>query len=188
MKKGSLPFILLLTAVFCLLGLLSVYLSDSKISVAENERKQIPVFENIIDSSRDMLPYFNESLKGKTIVISAWASWQWGCKFETPALNALMHDFKSDNVVFLALDPGDERNERLSMDTQKIQFDYPIVYRQTPLIQLLASYELPGETTTSVPPLNMVINPDGKIEVYGAGFKPAKLAAIRDYLVSESKK
>jgi hypothetical protein len=101
---------------------------------------------------------------------------------EVPKLNKLVDDFKSDKVVFVALNGGDSVAETHLMDSMNIHFNYRMLYREQQLIQYIASFELPFERSNTLPPINVVINPEGKIEVFYTGYKTAKMEEMREYL------
>ena len=47
-------------------------------------------------------------LRGKVVVLNAWASWCYPCRTETPVLAALSRSMSSRGVVFVGIDEQDE--------------------------------------------------------------------------------
>lgn len=185
MKQAGLVLIISVIAGLALLSIITVHSSNTKITEAENARKARNAFEDIIDSTHHMLPFFNEGLKGKIIVMNVWIGWNQLSKMEIQEMNKLAKDFGNDKVVFMALNVNDSVNQGAILKRDSIQIDYRALYRQYWLVYALTSFEFEGEK--NIIPLTAVINPEGKFEFYYTGFKRAKLEAIREYLASASK-
>lgn len=175
-----LPFLLI--AAFVAIGLLvlSVSLSNNDIKKGRDERAQQNILEEIIRVTNNENPIINDSLKGKTVVINVWATWCKPCLQEIPELNQLVEDFKSENVVFIALNRQEAEEEKQKMEEKDIQFDYDLYFDQSELIDLLYSFKLEKESTGI--PLNIVINKSGQPAFYYMGNQPDKLEEVRAYL------
>jgi cytochrome c biogenesis protein CcmG/thiol:disulfide interchange protein DsbE len=95
------------------------------------------------------------SLRGRTVVLNFFASWCTPCKREAPALESLWRQYRSDGVVVLGVDSGDERG-----DAQRFLaahgVTYPIVFDPGQKLAL-GPYALPGF------PVTYVINRAGRI-------------------------
>ena len=182
MNRNTLFLISSITLGILLLLLISSRYTNNKIETAEKDRREIYVLQEIIDSTNNEHPVINKALEGKVIVLNVWATWCKPCRKEIPELNKLVNDFKRDNILFIAIDDRDSTKEVKIMKEKNIQFDYQLLFDQEDLIDLIYSFKLEHEIRAL--PLNMVINKNGKIEVFYIGYKPEKLQEIRDYLAS----
>jgi len=182
MNRNVLFFILSITLGILFLLLISSRYTNRKIEIAEKDRREINILQAIIDSTDNEHPVFNNSLKGKVIVLNVWATWCAPCIKEIPELNQLVDDFASDNVLFIALDDRDSTKEMNKMKEKSIQFNYQLLFDQEYLINLIYSFKLEHERRGL--PLNVLINENGKVEIFYIGYNPEKLQKIRDYLAS----
>ena len=95
------------------------------------------------------------SLRGSTVVLNFFASWCGPCKREAPDLESLWRRYRSDGVVVLGVDSGDERGDaRRFLDAHGVT--YPIVFDPGRKLAL-GPYALPGF------PVTYVINRAGRI-------------------------
>jgi thiol-disulfide isomerase/thioredoxin len=179
-KLRRLPFLLIAAFVAIALLILSVSLSNNAIKKGQSERFQLNILDEIINATNNENPIINDSLKGKTIVINVWATWCKPCLQEIPKLNQLVEDFKSEEVVFIALNREGEEKEKETMKAKDIQFDYDLHFDQSKLIDLLYSFKLENEGTGI--PLNIVINKSGQPAFYYMGNQPDKLKEVRHFL------
>jgi thiol-disulfide isomerase/thioredoxin len=184
-KLRRLPFLLIAAFVAIALLILSVSLSNNAIKKGQSERFQLNILDEIINATNNENPIINDSLKGKTIVINVWATWCKPCLQEIPELNQLVEDFKSEEVVFIALNREGEEKEKETMKAKDIQFDYDLHFDQSKLIDLLYSFKLENEGTGI--PLNIVINKSGQPAFYYMGNQPDKLEEVREYLSKMNK-
>jgi thiol-disulfide isomerase/thioredoxin len=184
-KLRRLPFLLIAAFVAIALLILSVSLSNNAIKKGQSERFQLNILDEIINATNNENPIINDSLKGKTIVINVWATWCKPCLQEIPKLNQLVEDFKSEEVVFIALNREGEEKEKETMKAKDIQFDYDLHFDQSKLIDLLYSFKLENEGTGI--PLNIVINKSGQPAFYYMGNQPDKLEEVREYLSKMNK-
>lgn len=182
MNRNTIFLILAFSIGSFILIFISSRFTNSKIEAEEKERKEKKAFQEIIDSTKNEHPFINEHLKGKTIVINVWATWCGPCRKEIPELNKLVKDFKSDTIVFIALDAFDSIEEISEMKKQKIEFDYQLLFDQKHIIKLINSFAISSEQGGI--PINLILNSVGKIEHYHVGNNPKELQKMRDYLSS----
>lgn len=184
-KFRRLPFLLVAALVAISILALSVSLSNNTIKKGRTERAQQNILQEIINSTNNQNPIINESLIGKTVVINVWATWCRPCLQEIPELNELVKDFKSEEVIFIALNRQKAEEEKQKMDEKEIQFDYDLYFDQSELIDLLYSFKLKKESTGI--PLNIVINKNGQPAFYYMGNQPDKLKEVRRFLSNLNK-
>lgn len=177
-------FILITVAVLGLL-FVSKHYKDQAILTGTEARKGKNALQVLIDSTESKHPVVNDGLKGKIVVMNIWATWCKPCLEEIPELNKLVKDFKSDKVIFLAITEGDSAHDSKFMNREKIDFDYRLLFSQQELIDAISSLKLPNEDNAI--PLNVVLNPEGKIEFYYEGNRPEQLEKIRNYLALATK-
>src|SRR5690242_1100079 len=120
MKKNTLS-ILTLSA---LLLFTSHYLISCKTAKEPEARKSRNAWQELTSSQDISNPVFTPDMKGKTIVVNVWATWCSPCRNEIPELNKLVGDYKSDKIVFIALDGEDSTAEKRKMRQENIRFDY----------------------------------------------------------------
>ena len=175
-----LPFLLIAAFVAIALLVLSVSLSNTEIKKGEAERAQKNILQEIIEATNNENPAINDSLKDKVVVINVWASWCKPCLDEIPDLNELVEEYKSEDIVFIALNRENEEEEREKMEEKGIEFDYELYFNQDELIDLLYSYKLKNESNAI--PLNIVLNKSGQPDFYYMGNQPEKLKEMRIHL------
>jgi thiol-disulfide isomerase/thioredoxin len=73
----------------------------------------------------DGAPFALSDTRGKTVVLSFWASWCGPCRLELPALAALQKT--RDDVVIYAVNVDRERKDAARF-LSKVAFDLPIVW------------------------------------------------------------
>ena len=185
MNKNTILLILTISIGSFMLIFISSRFTNTKIETEEKTRKERNALQEIIDTTKNEHPVINETLKGKIVVINVWATWCGPCRKEIPDWIKFFKDFKSDNIVFIALDEIDSTEETAKMIKQKIQFDYQLLFEQRKLIKIIDSYALPAEQGAI--PLNLILNAEGKIEHFHAGNNPEELKKMRDYLASIKK-
>lgn len=181
-KRNSILLILAVSIGSFILIFISSRFTNTKIETEEKVRKERNALQEIIDMPQNEHPFINETLKGKIVVINVWATWCAPCRMEIPDLNKLVKDFKSDKIVFVALDGNDSTEEIAIIQKQKIQFDYQLLFEQTKLIKKINSFAISNEQGGI--PINLILNTEGKIEHYHVGNNPEELQKMRDYLTS----
>jgi thiol-disulfide isomerase/thioredoxin len=184
-KRNLILLIVSTIAALFLLLLFARISTNKKIETAESGRKNLNFLKSIIDSTQNKHPFFNESLKGKVVVINVWATWCGPCRKEIPELNKLIIEYNKDNIIFVALDAEDSTEELKVMKEKKIQFDYTLLFNQRNLIKEIKKFILPHEQNAI--PINIVMNPDGKIEKFYIGADPESLKEVKEYLASVTK-
>jgi thiol-disulfide isomerase/thioredoxin len=98
------------------------------------------------------------SLRGKVVVLNFWFTTCGGCLIEIPSLNKLAHEFKGQDVVFLAL--ALEGKQELEPFLKKKPVDYQII----PETRAIAdAYEVQGF------PANIIIDREGRLQFRMSG-------------------
>jgi thiol-disulfide isomerase/thioredoxin len=110
--------------------------------------------------------------RGKWVLLTFWASWCGPCQREAPLLNKLTHDY-SARLVVLALDVDDKR-ENLERFIAGNTVSYKI------LIAGKTDDEVGKSYNVRALPVNVIINPDGKVSYVQKGFSLA--APLEDYV------
>lgn len=146
----------------------------------QQERSAKNGLDSLILATGGRHPVVNESLRGKIVVINVWATWCGPCIKEIPELNKMVNDFKSEKVVFLALTDGDVVEDSKLMLENQLQFDYKLLFSEQVLINALYSFALPTEVKAI--PMNVILNPEGKIEQYYIGSHDDDIKKMRQYL------
>jgi len=181
LKAGTLLFLTAVTiAIFIFLFILRI-LINKKIETSEDERSSRNAIEEIISVAENNA-VVNENLKGKTVVINVWATWCGPCRSEIPELNKLANEFRSNDIVFIALDSEDSTKEAKIMASKQIWFEYQLLFNQGNTINKIRSFLLPDERDAI--PINMVINTEGKVKIFYVGTNGEKLEEMRRYLAS----
>ena len=110
--------------------------------------------------------------RGKWVLLTFWASWCGPCQKEVPLLNKLAHDY-SARLVVLALDVDDKR-ENLERFIAGNTVSYKI------LIAGKTDDEVGKSYNVRALPVNVIVNPDGKVSYVQKGFSLA--APLEDYV------
>jgi thiol-disulfide isomerase/thioredoxin len=95
----------------------------------------------------------SDSLVGKVVVLNFWTTWCAPCVAELPSLNQLVQDFKSKDVVFLAIDPSNVEGELLEF-LGKHSFLYNVVPNGSSVAE---------QFQVSVFPTHIVIDRKGRV-------------------------
>ena len=121
------------------------------------------------------------SLRGKVVVLNAWASWCEPCKEELPALNAAAVASDPEQVAFVGLDVSDTASAAQAM-VQRLGVTYPSI--QDPEGSLLA--QIPGVPPEAVPS-TVVLDRQGRVAARVIGtVKPGMLEPVLAELIAES--
>ena len=110
--------------------------------------------------------------RGKWVLLTFWASWCGPCQKEVPLLNKLAHDY-SARLVVLALDVDDKR-ENLERFIAGNTVSYKI------LIAGKTDEEVGKSYNVRALPVNVIVNPDGKVSYVQKGFSLA--AGLEDHV------
>ncbi len=105
--------------------------------------------------------YTLSELKGKVVVMSFWFVECKPCVMEMPELNALVQQFKDDEVVFIGVATNDKKQLKQFLKTTA--FDYHIIPSAQTLI---------NEYSISAFPTNIVIDQNGIIQYSVMGIGP----------------
>jgi len=182
MKTNTLIFIISIVAAAFGLILISEQYKKAEIATAEKERKEKNILQVIIDSTKNKHPVFNESIKGKVIVVNVWTSWLPACRKQIPELNKLVKDFSSDKIVFIAIDPADSAREVTTLQKENIKFEYKLLFGEKDLSHIFYSEGRDVQIGEVPLPMNVVINSEGRVEMFYSGDHPEQLQNIRNYL------
>ncbi|MEQ8909696.1 MAG: TlpA family protein disulfide reductase [Vicingaceae bacterium] len=181
MNKSTLTFLAVVAFSFIALFSLSVQDNNHKLEEGRSERIGKAVLEELITKTNNEHPALNNELKGKTVMISVWATWCGPCREEIPELNQLVDQYKHRNdMAFIALDNEDSTRASATMERMNLNFNFDLYFNQNELINLLYRYKLPQENSGL--PLTLVINKEGKLEFYYMGYDPYQLSKVKSYL------
>lgn len=121
----------------------------------------------------DGVPFSLQALRGKTVVLSFWASWCGPCRKELPALSELQK--KRSDVVIYAVNVDRERAMAEAF-LRQVQFELPIVWDNESLAM--------GQYNVMSMPTMFVIDSKGTVKWAKTGFSQEKglveLEAILD--------
>ncbi len=114
-----------------------------------------------------------ESLRGKVVVLSFWASWCSPCRGEMPELDAVYASFKDKGVVVVGVNVDrDARKARAFLSTHPVTF--PIV--MDPDALLLGKYGVASM------PTSYVIDRKGIVRKKTIGYRPEYIEDLRKLL------
>jgi peroxiredoxin len=113
--------------------------------------------------------YSLADLKGKVVVINFWSTRCINCVDETPSLNALVDNYKGQNVVFIAF--AHDAQEKVQKFLKKNPFKYEIV--PAGLQEMIVPYGEPiGNGFYDIPfPTHILIDGNGIIQVNQTGIE-----------------
>jgi len=121
------------------------------------------------------------SLRGKVVVLNAWASWCEPCEQELPALTAAASASDNEQVAFVGLDVKDTPNAARAM-AQRLSVSYPSI--EDPEGSLLA--QIPGVPPEAIPS-TVVLDRQGRVAARVIGtVKPGMLEPVLAELIAES--
>ena len=159
-----LAFVLMLTAA-------------SALPAIPAEQPEIPPFPNLVLHPLDgSAPVELESLRGRPVLLSFWASWCGPCRVELPELSKLTAELQDEQLALVTVNV-DTVPRAASMFLERYQLDIP-VYRvsQQELVQL-------GVRSL---PTNILLRPDGRPAQIYEGYSPSVSKDIRRLVVSMS--
>ena len=144
-----------------------------------------------VNDNNNFKAEFNSALKknadiselatGEAAVINIWATWCGPCIKEIPEMNELVHEYKDNNIRFLAFS-----NEPMSTYKSFLkkrpgfQFDYELSFGDARSISLLKALDKQRGGTAI--PLHILINKDGEVEEVFIGASPANIQKIKTFL------
>lgn len=120
------------------------------------------------------------ALKGKTILLSFWATWCGYCRKEMPLLQSKVWDkFKDNpNFVLLAIARGEDM-EKVKSFSKK--YGYTIPYLSDPTREIYDKY------AKSIIPRNYIIDATGKVVYTSSGFNETEFDEMVKFLESRLK-
>jgi thiol-disulfide isomerase/thioredoxin len=178
--RNTVIFIAAAAAVIFLLLWFAKNETNRMLSADEGLRKSNDFLQLLIASSGNEHPVFNESARGKTVVVNVWATWCGPCLKEIPELNEMARQFSSEDVLFVALNEDDSLKEIQTMSEKKIHFEYELLFNQSAAISLLND-QLPFHERQAIP-VNAIINKSGGLEKLYVGYNKEGLREMREYL------
>lgn len=120
-----------------------------------------------------------ESLKGKVVLVNAWATWCPPCVLEMPGFQRVYEDYKDQGFLVLGIsrDEGDPATVRAFLDEKGITYPVAMAWQAS----------LRGFGEVGGLPTSYLIGRDGKIKhrVEGLFAEPALRMAVRQLLSEE---
>jgi len=112
--------------------------------------------------------------RGKTVLINFWTTWCPPCREELPAMNRAWRSLAGDDVVFLAINVGEDE-DTIFVFTADYPVDFPLLMDHAG--EVIARWPVKGLPTT------FIVAPDGTIAYRAIGGRawdePALLDLIR---------
>jgi thiol-disulfide isomerase/thioredoxin len=100
-------------------------------------------------------PPADAELKGKVVVIEAWATWCGPCREQAPHMVQLYRDYKDRGVVFIGLtSEGSEDVRKIQRFVEHFEIDWPNGYGAEKLLRQIGANYIPRV---------WVVGPDGKV-------------------------
>ncbi|MEP1097558.1 MAG: TlpA disulfide reductase family protein [Cyclobacteriaceae bacterium] len=96
--------------------------ADAKKEVKRMKGQKFPTFEL---TAMDGKTYRNEDLLGKIVLFNFWFTSCRPCVMELPNINAIVRDYKSDDIVFIA--PTFEDQSKVDKFLTRFTLDYEVV-------------------------------------------------------------
>lgn len=120
-----------------------------------------------------------EELRGKTILLTFWASWCSPCRIELPHFQALQKKLGRDKVVVLAVS-ADSQKEDVQSFAKQLKLDLPLFFDED--LQVNQRYRIKAMPTT------FIIDSHGVIRHIHQGFKESVLPLYEQELKELLKK
>ena len=144
-------------------------------TAAEGPVDQVPVFPNLAFTALDGVSQIDlESLRGRPVLMTFWASWCGPCRQELPELEKLVGELASSGLVLITvnMDQSPAMGERF---LQQHDIDVP-AYRMDPR-------ELAQLGVRSLP-TNVLLDREGRpVQIFN-GYSPALPSEIRRLVVA----
>ncbi len=155
--------------------LVVVLLAVFQPATAEDAPQQVPVFPNLAFTALDGVSQIDlESLRGRPVLLTFWASWCGPCRQELPELEKLAGDLAETGFVLITvnMDQSPAMGERF---LQKYDIDVP-AYRMNPrdLAQL----------GVQALPTNVLLDREGRPVQIFRGYSPEVPAEIRRLVIA----
>ncbi|HEX4976153.1 MAG TPA: TlpA disulfide reductase family protein [Pseudomonadales bacterium] len=120
-----------------------------------------------------------EELRGKTILLTFWASWCSPCRIELPHFQALQKKLGRDKVVVLAVS-ADTQKEDVQNFAKQLKLDIPLFFDED--LQVNQRYRIKAMPTT------FIIDSHGIVRHIHMGFKESVLPLYEQELKELLKK
>jgi thiol-disulfide isomerase/thioredoxin len=127
-------------------------------------------FNNLVSHLQDDLANY----KGKLVILNIWATWCGPCRKELPDLNKIQTDFKSNDVMVIALSDENESTVETYMKQIPVQLIYG-TYHPHPLLDSLGTR-----------PISILIDKQGNVQNVVAGARG--YGFFRDWIQTNLKK
>ncbi len=184
MHKIWKPLVFVLIPSVLLAGVFLEYKASAKNRLSQESQLPGEIAGRVGTSKGDLAPNFTgitldgqsvrlSDLRGKTILINAFASWCGPCRIEAPHLVEAFSEVKDDDIVFIGLNLM-ETPEAVAQFKDDFAINYPLVLNQD------------GHLTDLYHPIGLptswFIDPDGVVRYVhtGAITKDLLLRAIED--------
>jgi thiol-disulfide isomerase/thioredoxin len=120
-----------------------------------------------------------DTLRGRVILVNAWATWCGPCVLEMPGFQRVQDDYKDQGFLVLGISANDEGPEFVRAFIDDLGITYPVVVVPQPSL---------GHLTAQVRglPTSILLGPDGRIakKVEGVFHEEALRAALEELLSS----
>jgi len=158
------------------LFLIAIIVAVVSVSVAaEDAPKQVPVFPNLAFTALDGGSQIDlESLRGRPVLLTFWASWCGPCRQELPELEELVDELAGEGFVLITINM-DQTPAMGARFLQQYDIDVP-AYRMDPraLTQL----------GVKALPTNVLLDREGRpVQIY-RGYSPAVPEEIRRLILA----
>lgn len=152
---------------------LSAQVSSSSLFTKTNSPVKAPQLQ--LKDNADNVITLND-FKGKTVVLSFWATWCTPCKKEMPSIQRLYDKVKNEDVEIIAITVGQNKNEVATF----LNSLYP-----TPSFTILYDTDssVSREWGIQAMPTTFIINKDGFITHYGLGARNFDTKALKELLL-----
>lgn len=159
-----------------ILSLITVTVAVATFSIAADEvPQQVPVFPNLEFTALDGVSQIDlESLRGKPVLLTFWASWCGPCRQELPELEKLVGELAKEGFVLITINM-DQSPEMGMRFLQQHDIDVP-AYR-------MDQRELSQLGVRSLP-TNVLLDREGRPVRIFNGYSPALPSEIRRLVVA----
>lgn len=130
----------------------------------------------LIAPQRDGTMLTLESLRGRLVYVDFWASWCAPCLQALPALDALYRKYGDQGFTVLAVNVDTQRKPALAL-LDRLQPGYPVVFDP--------EGRWPGAFGLRGMPCGYLLDRNGKIVYYQAGYKASDLPRLEAAIVRE---
>ncbi|MFD2033674.1 TlpA family protein disulfide reductase [Belliella marina] len=150
------------------------------------------LYSNTEKTSSNFKEDFNKTLRkssgipelaqGEAAVINVWATWCGPCIQEIPEMNEIVHDYKGENVRFIAFSEETEKVYETFLKKRKsFQFDYELSFGNKAATALLKSLDKSDYKGRAIP-LHVLIDKNGEVADVFVGASPINIQKIKGFL------